>query len=215
MLTLIVFFPPHDACVWQCNPRWGSLAENHSPESKGFRRMTKGEEPIQLYINIYIWYLVPHVFSFCHIFILYLRVLGFLPGNMVIIKNHCIVVTQVFRLSRTTSPTCCSHVFDPDDDDDDDDDDDARWKITNISRITNMKEDFEQDAWELLKDFGCRFKWGWSQKLSALPGGGGRRLWSENLRAMGQDFSLCILCQTNLEQPWWFDKIFVPPHKIE
>ena len=36
-------------------PRWGSLAENHSPESKGFRPMTKGEEPIQLYINIYIY----------------------------------------------------------------------------------------------------------------------------------------------------------------
>ena len=37
------------------DPRWGSLAENHSPESKGFRPMTKGEAPIQLYINIYIY----------------------------------------------------------------------------------------------------------------------------------------------------------------
>ena len=78
-----------------------------------------------------------------------------------------------------------------------------------------MKEDFEQDVWEMLKNLGCRFKLGWSQKLWALRGGGGRRLWSENLGAVGQDFSLCILCQTNLEQPWWFDKIFVLPHKIE
>ena len=60
----------------------------------------------------------------------------------------------------------------------------------------------------MLKDLGCRFKLGWSQKLSALRGGG-CRLWSENLRAVGQDFSLCILCQTNLEQPWWFDKFLV------
>ena len=36
-------------------PCWGSLAENHSPETHGFRPMTKGEEPIQLYINIYIY----------------------------------------------------------------------------------------------------------------------------------------------------------------
>ena len=63
-------------------------------------------------------------------------------------------------------------------------------------------------AWDL----GCRFQWGWSQQLSTLRGGGGRRLWSENLRAVGQDFSLCILCilcilcQTNLEQPWWLEK---------
>ena len=57
-------------------------------------------------------------------------------------------------------------------------------------------------AWDL----GCGFKLGWSQQLWALRGGGGRRLWSENLRAVGQDFSLCILCQTNLEQPWWFEK---------
>ena len=72
---------------------------------------------------------------------------------MVIIKNHVSVVTQVFRLQRTTSPTCCAHVFDPDDDDDDgddddddDDDDDARLEITHMSHITNMKEDFEEDA---------------------------------------------------------------------
>ena len=32
------------------------------------------------------------------------------------------------------------------DDDDVDDDDDARLEITHISHITNMKEDFEQDA---------------------------------------------------------------------
>ena len=57
-------------------------------------------------------------------------------------------------------------------------------------------------AWDL----GCRFQWGWSQQLWALRGGGGRRLWSENLGTVGQDFSLCILCQTNLEQPWWFKK---------
>ena len=79
-----------------------------------------------------------------------------------------------------------------------------------------MKEDFEQDVWEMLKDLGCRFKLGWSQKLLALRVGGGRRLWSENLRAVGQDFSLCILCQTNLEQPWWFDKFLialVPRHQ--
>ena len=64
---------------------------------------------------------------------------------MVIIEIHGIVVTQVFHLQRTTSPTCCAQVFDPDDDDDDDDDD-ARLEITHISHITNMKEDFEQDA---------------------------------------------------------------------
>ena len=37
------------------HPRWGPLAENNSPESKSFRPMTKGEEPIQLYINRYIY----------------------------------------------------------------------------------------------------------------------------------------------------------------
>ena len=57
-------------------------------------------------------------------------------------------------------------------------------------------------AWDL----GCRFERGWNQKLSTLRGGGGPRLWSENLRAVGQDFSLCILCQASLEQPWWFGK---------
>ena len=39
-------------------------------------------------------------------------------------------------------------IYDDDDDDVDvdDDDDDARLEITHISHITNMKEDFEQDA---------------------------------------------------------------------
>ena len=40
-------------------------------------------------------------------------------------------------------------IYDDDDDGDDDDDvddDDARLEITHISHITNMKEDFEQDA---------------------------------------------------------------------
>jgi hypothetical protein len=52
------------------DPRWGSLAENHSPESKGFRRMTKGEEPIQLYINIYMISSAPCFQPFSHFYLI-------------------------------------------------------------------------------------------------------------------------------------------------
>ena len=52
------------------NPRWGSLAENHSPETHGFRPMTKGEEPIQLYINIYMISSAPCFQPFSHFYLI-------------------------------------------------------------------------------------------------------------------------------------------------
>ena len=48
-------------------PRWGSLAENHSPETHDFRPMTRTKN-LSSFISTYIWYLVPHDWWCCSIF---------------------------------------------------------------------------------------------------------------------------------------------------
>ena len=65
-------------------------------EASRFSPNNMGEEPIQLHIKIY---MLSSALVFCFWEVVYLTswVLGFKPRNMVIIKNHGIVVTQVLR----------------------------------------------------------------------------------------------------------------------
>jgi hypothetical protein len=45
---------------------------------------------------------------------------------------------------------------------DNNNDDNARLKIIYIFYIVNMKEDFEYDTWEMLKELGYRLKMDWN-----------------------------------------------------